>query len=267
MYIPKFGTIMALAGAAAAVIGLSAGPAAASTATARTSDLLGVTPFTSAWASGYAAVTTPGRATAFTHIQDTYTLPAINCAKTPNASAQFRTGLDGITDGTIERVGVSATCSGGQPAVYTAWYQMVPADPAPIPMFSAKANNVIQASITVPSPGKYVLSLVDPEAGQGFKVPTSCATCEDSSAQVTAGPEGPGSFGVVPPGLLGWPPADFGAVHFHNIVVTDSAGVSGGLENPDWNTDRLIQPAVPPPYTVAGPLPSPYTAFTDTWHA
>jgi hypothetical protein len=228
--------------------------------------LLGVTPYSSPWASGYAAVPMPGGAPAFTYIQDTYTLPAVSCATTPNASVQFRTGLDGISDSTIERVGVSATCNGGQP-VYTAWYQMIPAEPNPIPRFSPTAGDVMQASVTVPSPGKYLLSLVDlTHPALHFTVTRSCAACHDSSAQVTAGPEGPGSFGIVKPGKPGWPPAGFGAVVFHNIVVTDSAGVSGGLENPDWGTDVLIQPIVPHPYTVAGPLPSPYTAFTDTWH-
>jgi len=81
---------------------------------------------------------------------------------------------------------------------------------------------------------------------------------------VTAGPEGPGGFGV-PPGVVGEPPADFGTVHFRSIIVTDNAGVSGGLVNPNWNTDKLIQPSALNPRTVAGPLPSPYTAFADTW--
>jgi hypothetical protein len=259
----RFATITALA--TAAVIGASAGPAVAGTVPARTPGLLGVTPYSSPWASGYAAVPMPGGATAFTHIEDTYTLPALNCTTTPNASVQFRTGIDGISDGTIERVGVSATCADGQP-VYTAWYQMIPADPHPIPKFSPPAGDVMHASI-IASSGTYVLSLTDvTHPLLHFSVTKSCPACHDSSAQVTVGPEGPGSFGVVKPGKLGWRPADFGAVAFHNIAVTDSAGVNGGLENPGWNTDELIQPIVPHPYTVAGPLPAPYTAFTDTWH-
>ena len=258
----SFAAITAVA--AAAVLGVSAGPAAASTVTARAPGIPGA-PYISSWASGYAAVPLPGGGPAFTHIQDTYTLPPVNCGITPNASAQFRTGLDGLKNNTIERVGVSATCAAGAFTGDVAWYQMIPADPHPVLMFGLKPGDVLHASVTVGPPGAYTLSLVDLTSGQSFTVTRSCTTCQDSSAQVTAGPEGPGKYGV-PPGVLGWPPADFGAVHFQHIAVTDSAGVSGGLVNPHWNTDTLIQPSIPHPYTVAGPLPSPYTAFTDTWH-
>jgi hypothetical protein len=259
----RFARLTAIAGAAAAVVGLSAGSAGASTVTAAAPGIPGGL-YTSPWASGYAAVPKPAGAPAFTHIEDTYTLPALNCAKTPNGLAQFRTGLDGIKDNTIERVGVSALCGNGASAGDFAWYQMIPADPHPIVMFSPDAGDVMHASVSVGPPGAYTLSLVDLSTGQSFTVTASCPTCLNSSAQVTAGPEGPGSFGV-PPGVVGEPPADFGTVHFHSIIVTDSAGVSGGLVNPNWNTDKLIQPGALNPRTVAGPLPSPYTGFADTW--
>ena len=72
---------------------------------------------TSSWASGYAAVPKPAGPRAFTHIQDSFTIPRVNCAVAPNAVAQFRTGIDGISDDTIEHVGVSAICSGPAAAV------------------------------------------------------------------------------------------------------------------------------------------------------
>jgi hypothetical protein len=56
-------------------------------------------------------------------------------------------------------------------------------------------------------------------------------------------------------------------VHFTNIVVIDGGGVSGGLANAAWNTDKLTQPGSP--HTVAGPLhtfsPPAHSAFADTW--
>jgi hypothetical protein len=261
MYRPKFTTMTAIAAAAAAAAAMSAGPAAASTAAPAAPAIL-AGPFASPWASGYAAVTMTGGASAFTRILDTYTIPTLNCAKTPNAVAEFRTGMDGITDGTIERVGVSASCSDGAPNGDTAWYQMIPADPKPVPMFSPRAGDVIHASITVPTPGTYELSLADlTRPALKFTVTQKCATCQSSSAEVTAGPQGPG--------VPWYPPADFGAVHFNGIVVTDSAGVSGGLANPDWSTDRLAQPTTPAPYTAAGLLssagPPLHSLFADVW--
>jgi hypothetical protein len=250
-----------LATAAVAVICASAAPAAASKATAATPGLMGGL-ITSPWASGYAAVPKPGGAPAFTHIQDSFTIPGVDCAKTPNAIAQFRTGIDGISDGTIERVGVSATCSQGTFAGDTAWYQMIPADPSPVVMFSPKPGDLMHASITVGPPGAYTLSLTDLTQPLSFTVTKSCATCHNSSAQVTAGPRGPAPWN---------PPADFGTVHFHSIVVTDSAGVSGGLADPHWNTDKLAMPSIPHPYTVAlalstVPGPPPHSLFADEWH-
>jgi hypothetical protein len=85
----------------------------------------------------------------------------------------------------------------------------------------------------------------------GFTVNKSCPNCLNSSAQVTAGSP------------TGKAPADFTSVHFTGIVVTDGAGVSGGLANPAWLTDKLTQ--LGSPHTVAGALPAPYSAFTDTW--
>ena len=260
----RFARLTAIAGAAAAVVGLSAGSAMASTVKAAAPGMLGGI-YVSPWASGYAAVAKPGGPPAFSHIEDTYTLPKVNCTKTPNALAQFRTGLDGLNDSTIERVGVSALCINAAPAVYFAWFQMIPADPHPVVMFSPPdAGDVMHASITVVPPGAYTLSLADLSTGQNFTVHTSCPMCLNSSAQVTAGPEGPGTYGV-PPGAVGEPPADFGTVHFHSIIVTDSAGHTGGLVNANWNTDKLVQPSALNPRTVAGPLPSPYAAFADAW--
>lgn len=94
----------------------------------------------------------------------------------------------------------------------------------------------------------------DLTSGKGFTAIKACSTCLNSSAEVTAGS---------PAGIL---PAPFGAVHFTAIVVVDGAGVSGGLANAAWNTDKLIQSGPLP--TVAGPLHTfsspPHSAFADT---
>jgi hypothetical protein len=56
-------------------------------------------------------------------------------------------------------------------------------------------------------------------------------------------------------------------VNFTNVVVVDDGGVSGGLANAAWNTEKLTQPGSP--HTVAGPLhtfSSPaHSAFPDHW--
>ena len=174
-------------------------------------------------------------------------------AMTPNGVAQTRAGLDGISDNTVERVGISEACKNGAPS-YTAWYQMFPAMGTPVPTFHPAPGDQVTASVTADG-GGYTLSIQDLTSGMSFTVNKSCASCLNSSAEVTAGSPS------------GTAPADFTVVHFTGIVITDGAGVTGGLANPAWNTDTLTQPGSP--HTVAGALhtlsPPPHAAFADTW--
>jgi hypothetical protein len=241
-------TLTAVVGAAVAVALLSPGLAAASPATP---GLLGIG-LASPIASGYAAVPKPGGAD-FIHVQSTYQVPTVNCVITPNGAAQTRAGLDGISDDTVERVGISEACKNGAPS-YTAWYQVFPAMGIPVNTFHPAPGDHVTASVTADG-GVYTLKIKDLTSGMGFSVNKTCPNCSNSSAEVTAGS---------PSGI---PPADFTVVHFTDIVITDGAGVSGGLANPAWNTDKLTQPGSP--RTVAGPLhtlsPPPHSAFADTW--
>ena len=114
-------------------------------------------------------------------------------------------------------------------------------------------EEITEASVTADA-GVYTLSVHDLTSGKSFTVTKACSTCLNSSAGVTAGS---------PSGVA---PADFGVVHFTSIVVIDGGGVTGGLANAAWNTDKLTQPGSP--HTVAGPLhtfSSPaHSTFADT---
>jgi hypothetical protein len=135
---------------------------------------------------------------------------------------------------------------------YTAFYRMYPA--ALVPTFHPNAGDKVTASVTADA-GIYTLSVHDLTSGKSFTVTKACSTCLNSSAGVTAGS---------PSGVA---PADFGVAHFTNIVVIDGGGVTGGLANAAWNTDKLTQPGSP--HTVAGPLhtfSSPaHSTFADSW--
>ncbi len=245
----RFGRLAVITGAAAAVVGVSPGLAAASPAGPGSPGIPGIA-LVSPVASGYAAVPKPGGAKEFIHVQATFTVPRVTCTA-QNETALTRAGLDGITDSTVEQVGVSEACVNAVP-FYTAFYRMYPA--ALVPTFHPSPGDQVAASVTADG-GVYTLSVHDLTSGQSFTVTKTCATCLNSSAQVTAGS---------PAGIR---PTDFGVVHFTDIVVIDTAGVSGGLANAAWNTDKLTQPGSP--HTVAGPLhvisPPPHSAFADTW--
>jgi hypothetical protein len=247
----RFGRLTVIAAAAAAIAGASPGLAAASAAEPRVPSIPAIT-LVSPIASGYAAVPKPG-GTDFIHVQASFTLPALSCTTTPNGIAQMRAGLDGVSDNTVERVGVSEACKNGAPA-YAAWYQMFPAMSSPAVMFHPGPGDLLEASVTTDG-GLYTLSIQDLTSGMSFTANKSCASCLNSSAEVTAGS---------PPGVA---PADFTVVHFNKIVVTNGTGVTGGLANPAWLTDKLAQPGSP--HTVADPLhtfSSPaHSALADTW--
>src|ERR1700690_136563 len=248
----RLGRIPASAAAAVVLAGVSAGSAMAGPVPSRAPDRPDTTS-SSPVASGYAAVPKTGGATAFSHIQDSFTVPTASCAAAPNAIAAMRAGLDGVNNATIERVGINETCASGGTATYTAWYQMYPA--AAVNEFTPRPGDTLNSSVTFAS-GAYTLSIQDLTSGESFIVTKLCtATCQNASAQVTAGS---------PQGAV---PANFTAVNFGVIIVTDSAGVSGGLADPNWNTVMFVQTGSP--HTVAGPLlssaPPPQSAFQDTW--
>jgi hypothetical protein len=235
---------MAAAGAAVAVVAFSPGLAEASTGAPAAPGIMYVSPI----ASGYAAVPRSGGATDFAGVQTTFVVPSVTCSA-QNATAQTRAGLDGISNDTVERVGVDEACVNAV-AFYTAWYQMFPAMSSPAPTFHPSPGDKVTASVTAHA-GVYTLSVHDLTSGKSFTVNKACAVCQDSSAEVTAGS---------PSGVA---PANFGVVHFTNIIVVDGGGVSGGLANAAWNTLKLTQPGSP--HTVAGALPAPYSAFPDHW--
>jgi hypothetical protein len=255
VFMHRFGRLTAIVGAAIAVAGASAGSAAASPVAVGARVIPAIT-ISSPVASGYAAVPKSGGAKAFNHVQDSYTVPGVNCGVTPNAVAQQRAGLDGITDNTIERVGISEMCQ-GPTATYVAWFQMYPA--AAVVLFHPSPGDAVNSSVSFNfATGVYKFSVQDLTTGKTYTAGAKCASvCDNSSAQVTAGS---------PSGIA---PADFAVVHFSSIIVTDTAGLSGGLANAAWATDTLTQSGSP--HTVAGPLhtfaapPPAHSAFADTW--
>ncbi|HEX4833102.1 MAG TPA: G1 family glutamic endopeptidase [Trebonia sp.] len=241
------------AGVAAAVVlaGISAGTAAASPVTSRAPATPEATS-TSPIASGYAATPKGGGATSFTSVQDTFTVPRLNCASTPNGTAQMRAGLGPIISSMYAQVGLSETCTNGV-ASYVTWYAYYPVT---VNSFSPEPGDALSSSVSY-SVGTYTLSMQDLTSGQSFSIQQKCtSTCPNASAEVTAG------------SAKGTTPADFTVVNFAAITVTGNTGGSGGLSNANWATNTYVQSGTP--HTVAGTLLTSTTApaqsaFQDTW--
>lgn len=67
--------------------------------------------------SGYAVTVS-----SLTVAKGSWTVPAVNCSKTPNTYAAFWVGIDGYSSSTVEQTGTLAQCSGSS-AAYYAWYE------------------------------------------------------------------------------------------------------------------------------------------------
>jgi Peptidase A4 family len=190
--------------------------------------------------SGYAAVAKPD--VALRYVQTTFTVPTINCAKTPigssgqNYAAEW-VGLDGFNSATVEQTGVDSICnSSSGPATNQAWYEMFPLDPV---VFSGvNPGDTIFVSVYYDSSTKdYQLTLDDKTTGATMETNQPCpsgSTCDRNSAEVIE--EDPG--GSVAGGIN---LADFGTVNFTVSHVTSRDGLRATLSASKlWTSTEII---------------------------
>jgi Peptidase A4 family len=181
--------------------------------------------------SGYAAL--PDKAgTKFTSIVGDYSVPSVQCNKTPDTFSYHWIGLDGWSDQTVEQDGIAADCNRTN-SQYVAWYEMYPANFK----FAFKVNpgDAIESAVHYLGNRKYELSLKDVSTGDGFDVTKTCpvSACANSSAEaITEAYYYNQRFAGT---------SDFGDEHYGGVTVTDSAGKIGGLSNPKaWKTGEGI---------------------------
>ena len=213
--------------------------------------------------SGYIALPKSKHATAFRYVQGDYTVPSVNCTTTPSAFAYFWVGLDGDTDSTVEQDGVGSFCVSGSP-VYFAWSEMFPAG-VQIQFYLNPGDEITSSVYYSSSTHLYSLDLTDVTSGQTFSVNQACAaTCNNSSAEViTEGYPASPYNGT----------SDYASVNYETIKVTDSGAQRGGLTSSNWNTAESIhagsacsvdtEPGAL--YSATAPSSPAMSAFEDQW--
>ncbi|HEY6274732.1 MAG TPA: G1 family glutamic endopeptidase [Streptosporangiaceae bacterium] len=182
--------------------------------------------------SGYVALPKSGSSTTFTYVYAQYTVPSVNCSKTPSedAFAYHWVGLDGWNSGTVEQDGVADFCVGNTPS-YEAWWETYPGGLNEV--FAVNPGDAIKSSVTyVSGTKKYTLKLTDETTGQSFNVSESCGstTCDNSSAEVI-------TEGYTSSPWVGT--ADFGQ-EFYNSVEATGSGTSGSLTDSAWTTIESV---------------------------
>ncbi|HEY2553531.1 MAG TPA: G1 family glutamic endopeptidase [Streptosporangiaceae bacterium] len=200
----------------------------------------------------------------FRHVQATFTVPSVNCAKTPKGIAVQWVGLDGFNSNTVEQDGVQASCGSGGP-VYAAWWENFPKNPIEVvSSVKVRPGDAITASVFFNAAAgahhnQYNLVLTDVTNGKSFNLwkPCGASSCPNNSAEVIS--EAPSNS----EGIL--PLADYGIASFLSVGVTNKAGQRGGIAGKNWTNDRIIQTGKGG-HTLATPSPLfGGKGFSNTW--
>jgi hypothetical protein len=172
--------------------------------------------------------------TTFQEAVGTWTVPAVNCAKTgligkTTSYAAFWVGLDGYTSSSVEQTGTDSDCVSGTPSYY-GWYEMYPAGSVDLSTsaYPVKVGNQMTATITyTASSSTYALVLHNDTTGWTNTFSMVETGLANSSAEWVA--EAPSTCieGVCRPLTL----AKFGKVTFTSATTESGSAVAQPISN------------------------------------
>lgn len=126
--------------------------------------------------SGYAATSSQK----FTYVHTRFVQPAITCVGKFQYTSNW-SGLDGLTNGTVEQDGTAAYCAhNGTTPVYYAWYELFPA--ASVTVFTVRPGDTIDSSVRYAN-GKFTLIIADLTLGKSVTHTAACSDCARTSAE------------------------------------------------------------------------------------
>jgi hypothetical protein len=214
--------------------------------------------------AGYAA----SRArTRFRLVRATFFVPFLNCRLSRGAFSADWVGLGGFVGSSrsVQQAGIEADCSAAGRSRYFAWYAMYPRKRA-TSRIRIKGGDSVTASIYFDAAHrKFALSVTDNTTGGHFLVRRRCPrgqTCPARSAEVisSAPASGTGSH------LKIKPLADYGAVSFGAIAVTDLSGQRASLRSAHWDAARILQTQQDSPFLlIARPTQIHADTFATYW--
>jgi|SRR5271166_5815078 len=160
--------------------------------------------------SGYAVT-----GSAFTVAKGSWTVPTVNCSKTPSTYSSFWVGIDGYSSTTVEQTGTDSDCSGSSPRYY-AWYEFYPAGSVLVSSVPVSPGNKMSASVTY-SGSEFTIKIANVTTGKTFSKSSRVSGARRTSAEwIAEAPCCTRSGGILPL-------ADFGTVD----LGSDYTGVSG----------------------------------------
>ncbi|GEM_PF-6874989 len=199
------------------------------------------------WA-GYLAATdlTTPRTGAVTDVAGQWTVPAVDCSSTPDATVAVWVGMGGAfsASSTIQQAGTASTCIHGQ-AGYYAWLQLYPNDPVTLAM-PIQAGDQVAAEVKYLGGSQFQFTLQDLSSGQSSSTARTSPASRDSAEWVLEVPNG------TSPSL-----ANFGAFTF-TAASAAIGGHSGAINDHTWKSapmtmvDQNDQPRATPSSLDAG---------------
>jgi Peptidase A4 family len=211
-------TFLRRAAVLAALLACTA-PAAANAATR--------TATSSNWA-GY-AVSKSG--VTFNRVSGTWVQPTASCTSSRRRYSAHWLGLGGLHtySRALEQIGTEADCVDGA-AVYSAWYEIVPAAPVAVHLI-VRPGDTVSASVTVT--GRTVkLFLANRTRGTTFSKRLVADDVDVTSAEwISEAPSACFDRG----GCTTLPLADFGTTSFANARATSTTGHLGPIADPAWS--------------------------------
>jgi hypothetical protein len=209
----------------------------------------------------------------FRSVRATFFVPYLNCAASPGKTLSAAwAGLDGFVGkpDSVEQGGIAANCSASGLASYYAWYELYPRPEVRAPIGLA-AGDSVTVSVSYDAADKdFQITLTDNTRGTRYSVARKCpdvrvdkrlVTCPRNSAEVIS--EAPALS--VDKHLVISALADYGAISFAGVAISDDAGVSGSILSPSWNATKIVQLKTSSGPTVARPTPTQAQSFDTYW--
>jgi hypothetical protein len=183
------------------------------------------------WA-GY-AVSKP--AVRFRRVAGTWVQPAASCSAGPRRYSAYWLGLGGFhsTSAALEQIGTQVDCSSLGEAVYSAWYELVPAAPVHIAL-AVRPGDTLSASTAV-SGHTVKLYIANRTTGAVFSKRLSTRHIDVTSAEWVV--EAPSDCDIL--GCQPLPLANFGSASFTSANATTTAGHKGVIADPAWATTAV----------------------------
>jgi hypothetical protein len=226
------------------------------------------------WA-GY-AVTGGSRPTSFNRVAGTWTQPAGTCSKGKETYSVTWVGLGGFKAGSkaLEQTGTAVDCTPSGRAIYSAWYELVPAAPVTLEL-AVRPSDQIQASVAQKG-AHTVLQVRDLSTGRSRTAVRRLTAPDTSSAEWIV--EAP-SLCFTSTHCTPLPLTDFGTVSFSDASVSTTNALRAAIDARTLKVTRLelrdyaqgpgrrFASTVTPATGIASALSAAGNAFTVTWEA